>query len=67
MHRVRIWHMPKDEERCAPSEPCLNKHQCLRFRANPDRGTPLADHSTGITADLGCISFLPLPENDEAP
>ena len=62
----RIYRLPEAEERCAAREPCHDRTNCLRWRAYPGIGTPLADHSIDRTPYL-CAHFLEMPHDKEAP
>lgn len=62
----RILRLPEAEERCASREPCPDRINCLRWRAYPAVGTPLADHSINRTVH-GCAHFMELPADRDAP
>lgn len=57
---------PVAQERCVPYHPCQAKARCLRFRAVPVRGVPLADHSI-LRPEAACDKFLPLPDGEKVP
>lgn len=61
-----VFHLHADQgERCKPEHyVCTQKFKCLRYRAEPDRGIPLADHSSLLD---DCNKSLPLVGNDKAP
>ena len=64
----RLLRLPEGEERCAAGISCPDRHQCLRWRAYPAIGTPLADYSFDRSqSDKDCVKFLELPSDKEAP